>query len=298
MKQLPLILGFLIIEGKLLGQDIVLIRDSIMNRYMESGFSNKKFRPKGKLNDNKREGKWLDYEVKEDGFYQVVDGKPMKTVSMYLLYGEGEFANGLRTGDWKIYVIEDKTFKKILSKTSSYLEGTENGIFQYYYPDGGLAQTGNYINGVIEDSSTIYYNTKEIFGLQFYKANKKTGEQKYFYQSGKLMHIFNYTDGIREGNYASYYENGNLKESFMYKADSIDGVYHYYYSTGDLWTEKIYKTGLLLNVNKLYDKKGKELDKGTLIDGNGFVNYYTEEGKIYSRITYQNGREVKEEKPR
>jgi antitoxin component YwqK of YwqJK toxin-antitoxin module len=90
------------------------------------------------------------------------------------------------------------------------------------------------------------------------------------------MFISNYSNGRKEGRYESYYENRVIEESFMYKADSIDGVYRYYYSSGNIWTEKAYNNGLLLNVNLLFDRNG-ELNKGTLINGNGTLNYYTED---------------------
>jgi antitoxin component YwqK of YwqJK toxin-antitoxin module len=81
----------------------------------------------------------------------------------------------------------------------------------------------------------------------------------------------------------------------MYKMGESDGTYKYYYENGQLWVEKEYKNGLLMNVIGNFDPKGNHRDKGTIKDGNGTVNYYTEEGKVYSRQTFQEGKKIMEE---
>jgi len=267
-----------------------------MNTYMESGFATKHFRPNGPTDrQNIRYGKWKDYEVIEDGSYQIKDGAPLKTVDMYLFYGEGEYVEGKRNGDWRIYVIEDKTFRKILSHTFTYQAGIPEGAFKYYYPNGKLAQVGCYKAGMIEGSSNLLFPDGSVFGKQTFVANKKHGRQEYFYPNSKLKFFYDYENGHKQGAYESYYPDGKVEESFHNVADSIDGVYRYFYPSGQLWTEKIYKNGRTINITGTYDKNGNERDKGTLKDGNGYINYYTEDGKIYSVVTFKDGIKVKEE---
>lgn len=296
MKQLFLLTFVTQLSITTFAQKLILVKDSIMNAYMESGFAGKYSRPEGPFDQqNKRKGKWKDYEVVEDGAYQVKDGAPMKTTSMYLFYGEGEFVTDKRIGDWRIYVIEDKTFRKILSRTLTYQEGVPEGPFKYYYPDGKPAQEGAYKAGSIEGSSTMLYPNGRVFGKLIYVAGKKHGRQEYFYPDGKLNFFYDYKNGLKEGAYESYYPDGKIKESFHNVADSIDGVYRYYYPSGQVWTEATYKNGRIINITGTYDKNGNERDKGTLKDGNGYINYYTEDGKVYSVVTYKNGIKVKEE---
>lgn len=267
-----------------------------MQVYMKNGYANKHFVPNGKHDkNNDRTGKWKDYEVSTEGDYLVVDSAPMMYIGTYLFYGEGEFYEGKRTGEWKLYVIEDKSLKKILSKKVNYNNGVRVGNFECYYPDGHIAQTGRYTNGKIEGRSTMYYNTGKVFGEQSFADGNKTGVQKYYYPGGKLNFTIEYNNGTRDGKCITFYEDSTLKETKFYKADSIDGSYKYYYPNGRLWTERIYNNGALLNVTQLYDKNGGNLNKGTLNDGNGTVNFYTEDGKIYMVQTYTNGRVIKEE---
>jgi antitoxin component YwqK of YwqJK toxin-antitoxin module len=296
MRQLFLLTVTILLSLLSFSQQLVLVKDSIMNAYMETGFAGKEFRPNGPFDEqNRRTGHWKDYEVIEEGSYQVVDNAPMKTTSMYLFYGEGKFDNDLRTGDWRIFVIEDKTFRKILSRTLTYRKGIPEGPFKYYYPDGKTAQEGFYKAGLIEGPSSMLYPNGKVFGKQIFVAGKKHGRQEYLYQDGKLHFFYDYKNGLRDGAYEAYYPDGKVKESFHNIADSIDGVYRYYYPSGQVWTEKIYKNGRIVNITGTYDKNGKERDKGTLKDGNGYINYYTEDGKIYSVVTYKDGIEIKEE---
>jgi antitoxin component YwqK of YwqJK toxin-antitoxin module len=296
MKYLILITLTVSLSLTAAAQQLTLIYDSIMNAHMRSGLAGKEFIPKGRHDkQERRQGKWKDYETIHDGSYQVSKGSPLKTMGIYLFYGEGEFTDDKRTGDWRIYVIEDKSFRKILSQTLTYQAGVPNGPFKYYYPDGKTAQEGTYQEGEIDGSSQLLYPDGKVFGKQTFVAGQKQGRQEYFYPSGKLSFIIEYDKGLRQGAYESYYPDGKMQEVFRNEADSIDGVYRYYYPSGQLWTETVYKRGKTMNIIGSYDKNGKERDKGTLKDGNGYINYYTEEGKLYTVITFKDGVKIKEE---
>lgn len=296
MKPLILIAFFNSLSLFSFSQEIILIKDSIMTSYMKSGYANKNFVPEGPLDArHRRQGKWKDYETGEDGSFQIKEGAPSKATSIYLFYSEGEYLDNSRTGEWKIYVIENKTFRKILSRTLTYQAGIPEGSFTYYYPDGRPAQVGSYKAGAIEGPSTMLYPDGNVFGKQNFVAGKKHGRQDYYYQDGKPIYFYEYKNGLRQGPYEAYYKDGKLQESCHYVADSIDGVYKYFYPNGQIWTETVYKNGRMVSIIGSYDKYGKELDKGTLVNGNGYINYYTEEGKIYSVVTFKDGIIVKEE---
>jgi antitoxin component YwqK of YwqJK toxin-antitoxin module len=291
------ILCFVMLTNILPAQKLSFVKDSIMQAYMESGYASKYFVPNGRKDKyDLRQGRWSDYETEHEALAFNVDGEPLEIFGTYLFYGEGEFKNSKRTGDWNIYIIEDKTFKKILSRKVSYVDGMADGNFTYFYPDGKVERTGNYVKGQVQDSVIVYYTDGNLFGRRFYKDGQKSGEQKYFFRSGKLKYVVHYYDGFKEGHAEKYYENGKIEEASDYKADSLQGAYNYYYSNGQLWTERFYEKGHLLNVTKLYDKYGKELEKGSLKDGNGTINFYTQEGEIYLTQTYVNGVVTKEDK--
>lgn len=275
----------------------VLIKDSIMNNYMENGFATKNFQPKGKTDSNNlKQGFWEDYKVEEDFEVVAVDGAPKLYGGVYLIYGEGNYTNNIRTGKWKFFVIEDKSFKKILQQEASYKDGYRNGSFTYYFPTGTKAIMGTYSIDAVDGECKNFYENGALFALRNYAMGLANGKQ-YFYFPNGLMKIENdVTDGKSNGAYKLFYANGRLMESINYKTGIEDGIYQYYYDNGQLWIEKEYNMGQLQNVTAIFAKNGKKRDKGTLSNGNGTVNYYTEEGKIYNTVTYKDGVVVNESK--
>jgi len=268
----------------------VLIKDSIMNNYMENGFATKNFQPKGKTDsDSLRQGFWEDYKVEKDYEIIAIDGKPKHVMGVYLIYGEGNYTNNIRTGKWKFFVIEDKSLKKILQQEASYKDGYRDGSFTYYFPTGAKAITGTYSIDAVNGECKNFYENGAVFALRNYAMGLANGKQYFYFPNGSVQIENDVKDGKSNGVYKLFYANGKLMENIVYKMGVEDGMYQYYYDNGQLWIEKEYKMGRLLNVTASFAKNGKKKDKGSLNNGNGTVNYYTEDGKIYNTITYKDG---------
>lgn len=263
---------------------------------MKSGFSNKHFRPQGKGDANKgREGQWKDYEVSYDFVYVMSEGNPKQIFGNYLLYGEGQFIANKREGVWKFYVLEDKSFKPILQKQVTFVNGKKEGLFLNYYPSGQIGIEGHFISDQIEGEVKSYYEKGQLYGTRFYQTGLRISRHTYLYPDGKLQLEHSFTNDTLNGLYQTYYPSGKVQESFHYNMGQEDGTYKYYYGNGQLWVEKEYKNGLLMNVIGSFDPEGNQRDKGNLKDGNGTVNYYTEGGKVYSVQTFKDGKKIKEE---
>lgn len=276
-------------------QQLTLVKDSIIDEYMKTGFGARTFRPEGKMDDDKqKQGFWKDYEIVNDFEYVTVKGKPKQLYGHYLLYGEGEYVNGKREKAWKLYVVEDKTYKKILQQELNYEHGLKVGAFKYFFPNGTIGIEGVYVNNNMQGEIKTYYEDGKLYGIRQYVRGFRVGKHAYVYPNGKPELEINFVNDTLHGWYKSYYSNGNPQEVFSYNKGKQDGSYKYYYENGQLWTEKEYKNGLLWNVKGSFDKQGNPKDKGTLVDGNGTVFYYTEEGKVYSEERYKGGRKINE----
>ncbi len=278
------------------GQDMIFVTDSIMDVYMMNGYANKHFRPRGKEDKNNlRQGSWKDYEVTIDFAYISVDGNPKQIFGNFLLYGEGKYVAGKREGTWKFFVLEDKTFKKILQKEVWYENGLKSGNFQYYFPNKAPCIQGKYISNEMDGEVTINYENGKLYGTRLYSNGSRIGKHTYLFPSGAIKFEHHFVNDTLDGLYQAFYPSGALEEVFNYQKNNVHGTYKYYHENGQLWIQKEFSDGLLLNVQCNYDDKGNLRDKGTLIDGNGTVNYYTLEGKIYSIQTFENGVLVKQE---
>jgi len=267
-----------------------------MDYSMKSGYSDKHFQPKGKEDKSKRrQGQWRDYEVVNDFAYVSINGKPKQIFGHFLLYGEGEFVDGKREGLWKTYVIEDKTFKKILQQEVSFIRGEKFGSFKYFFPSGRLGIEGKYVSGQLEGVIESYYESGKLYGTRHYTNGLKVGRHTYLHPNGKLELEHTFTNDTLDGLYQRFYPDGSIQESFNYVNGKENGVYKYFYQNGQLWIEKEYNMGLLMNVKGSYDNQGNLREIGTIKDGNGTVNYYTEDGKIYTVQTFKDGVKIKED---
>ena len=239
-------------------QQLTFVKDSIMDNYMESGYSNKHFNPKGKEDKNKlRQGYWKDYEAVKDFEYLTINEKPKQMFGYFLIYGEGEFIDGKREGNWKFYVIEDKTFKKILQKELNYKNGKREGAFKYYYPSGKIGIEGAYASDTIEGVAKSYYENGDLYGTRYYKNGLRTGKHIYLFHNGKVFFEQFFLNDTLNGLFQSFYPNGKIEEIFNYKMGKEDGTYKYYYDNGQLWIEEYFNDGLLMNVVGSYSQTGE-----------------------------------------
>jgi len=263
-------------------QNITFIQDSIMDAYMKSGYSNIHFMPKGK-SDKKdhKQGAWKDYEVRFILTTQTIDDAPFSNNGYFLVYGEGRYVDNKRDGKWKLYIIEDKTFKKILFEELTYVNGYSHGPFTTYYPSGKIDSKGNYLYDFHEGEVTFYKESGIRYSSYNYKTNKRHGKSIVYFDNQQIKIEKNYSNDTLEGLVNYYYTNGKLKESVTYSKGICNGINRYYHENGQLWIEKEYKKDTLWTIYSSFDEQGNPRDFGTLKNGTGTAIYYTLEGKVY-----------------
>jgi antitoxin component YwqK of YwqJK toxin-antitoxin module len=295
MKPLLLFFAFLVSTfHHYYSQGPIFIKDSILAEYKKSGYANEHFRFEPKTKEPKQ-GKWQFYEVRNYTTTVLKDGLPAHLSGEFLLYVEGEYLNGKREGKWSFYVIEDKYFRKILSRRCIYSKGILVDHVKCYLPNGKLSEICPVQNGLLEGESTLYFPDGKVYVKIPYKADKFNGVVHYYSPDGKLHRTETYTSGILTGEFISYYPNGEIKSKHTNIQGKIEGIYQYYYPSGKLWTKRLYHNDLLMTIYFTYDKNGRELDKGKMKQGNGYVKYYDKDGVLTLIRTYKDGIVVKEE---
>lgn len=281
-----------------MGQEPVLVRDSIMNAYMQSGQANTLFRPTGRTDKSEqRQGKWKDYQVIEDFVMTSEKGIPRRMRAHYLVYGEGGYSDNKREGPWRWYTIVDKTFKHQPYKNVTYVNGMEQGPVTYSYPNGATGFEGTYRDGDLEGPAKTFFEDGSTHSSRVYRKGLLSGTMTRYYRNGAVQCTEVFNNDTLDGPYVGYYPDGRIEEQFVRVKGELDGAYRYYHPNGQLWIERIYDRGRTMNVTGSYDPQGVARDKGTLKDGNGTVKFYDETGKLYSVVTFQDGKEVKEETP-
>lgn len=286
-----------ILHFSLLSQDKTFVVDSIMDAYMRSGYADKHFMGKGKFDKyDKKTGKWKDYEVDYENVFLANDNEmPFIRIGTYLIYGKGEYLRGKRIGEWKHYVLVDKSFKKIHFKTSTYINGEQDGEATYYFQSGEVAGKVSFKGDFFNGKFTQYYPNGDVSATTIFKDSKRVGAQFRYGVNGNLSSKQIFVDDSLHGEQIYYYNDGKVQWSSEYKMGVEHGTYKYFREDGSIWTEKESENGLVMNV-RTYSETGELMDNGTLKDGNGTVKYFKRTGEVYLIETYENGAVISEDR--
>jgi antitoxin component YwqK of YwqJK toxin-antitoxin module len=177
----------------------------------------------------------------------VLNGKWIQYFNEKLIWVEGTFVDGKKSGTWTIYLQAiDGNGKQKVKNIEHWSQGKLNGLYSTFDYYGKKTDEGNYLNGLKEGEWMQWAN-----GILYMKSNYHNGKlngdfSTYSPRYGKLIVQSVYKDGlllsqknytiegslasekkwIDEGVYevAEYHKNGKLRmkgcESFYFKADS------------------------------------------------------------------------------
>jgi len=119
---------------------------------------------------------------------------------------------------------------------------TEDGYFEWYYPNGSLRHKGNYVNGM-HTGEHLWYNEKGgLEAKENYKNGKLHGAYEEYYPNGKLMDKATFSNGIQQGWAIYYREDGAKQSEGNFKNGNRDGEWKYYDETGKLEGTTVFKT--------------------------------------------------------
>lgn len=131
---------------------------------------------------------------------------------------------------------------------------------------------------------TIYFKIKEgdIMVVKYFENGEKVRSESYFLENKNIYALYNYKNAKYNGICIKYYKNGKIADYCVYEdgktlIPSID-----FYPNGNVATVS---TGHDSNVT-LFNKFHIYFDSLGNVDTE---NFYRENGKIFSRIYYENG---------
>lgn len=109
-------------------------------------------------------------------------------------------------------------------------------------------------------------------------------KKKTYYFDGKLQSCYevrNPFSSTKHGNYKFYELNGVLVYEANYKDGKEDGVSSSYFKKdGRLKWRAVFKEDKLINILEYFDNKGNKLDCGKLVNGNGYIKLFLDDGQI------------------
>jgi len=121
----------------------------------------------------------------------------------------------------------------------------------------------------------------------------KDGLHTEYYENGQKEFEGYYKDGKEDGLWKEWYENGQKKVEVNFKDGKEVGLETWWYSTGQKDSEHTYKGGKLVTA-VVWKPYGEKCLVTNLVDGNGVVAEYNEDGTELGRETYKDGVKVED----
>lgn len=164
------------------------------------------------------------------------------------LQSEGEYVNGKKNGQWKIYYPSGK-----VSASGSYVNDEMTGPWTYYYEDGAVSSSGEYVGG----KRNGYWSTLNIDGSKSSEItyHEGSGEFREYYSNGNLKSKGPMVDGKKHGKWLFYFDDGKLEGECQFTEGK--GTYYGYYKNGSLQTKGVIENDLRVGTWELYEEDGK-----------------------------------------
>jgi len=276
----------------------VLVVDAIASQnspvrkvhYYETGEKNVSY----SFDNFKRTGTWTAHHKNGKLKYVIpfVNGKKEGLQKYYSDNGQldfiGNFKAGKEDGEWKYYHDNGQ-----LKYIGSYQEGKATGEWKGYFDNAKLATIGYWKNDKRNGSRKSYFKNGQINKTGNYSSDKKEGEWKYYYINEKIEKTGSYVKDKKTGLWKDYYMNGQLKMKGLYVEGNAHGEWKIYHDNGQLYQVRLWEKGKFMDVVSCFDGKGKALNKGTLVNGNGTVISYYKSGTFKDIDNYINGKRQK-----
>jgi antitoxin component YwqK of YwqJK toxin-antitoxin module len=135
----------------------------------------------------------------------------------------------VKHGPYKKYTLDGQ-----LLEEGVYEEGEVNGIRKKYV-DGKIAAIETVKEGVFHGLYQSFYPNGGVNSEGFYDEEQMVGVWKRFYKNGQVLEEVTFEDNIENGPFKEYYENGNIKAEGAYlNGDQEHGELLLYNEKGEL----------------------------------------------------------------
>ncbi len=192
-------------------------------------------------------------------------------------------SQGRKQGEWK------KMEEGHLLYTGQFKDDVPYGVFHYYYPEGGLKSTTEFINGVVKVKTAMYYVGEKKAAEGLFIDQKKDGEWKYWSEEGFLIKIESYKKGVKHGVWKTYMNNTEVLLSEENYQDGVkNGTFTTYYTDGSVNLKQNYINGKLNGTMELYLMGNVLYSKGQYLNDmkTGKWQFYDEQKRLRKEIVY------------
>ena len=214
----------------------------------------------------------------------VLQGKGTEYDEEGLLIYEGNFVDGLRSGNGKLYeagvLVYEGEFSggEINGTGTAYVDGVKryqgafvNGLYEgegtSYYASGAKAYSGSFAAGLYEGEGTEYDEEEQVRYKGSFASGLYEGEGVLYGEDGEVYYKGSFAKGLYDGSGVIYLSDGDQIRA-EFSAGVTTGVIQWY-QEGKLWYDGSADNLTPDGFGTLYSESGKvvyagEFDRGTL----------------------------------
>lgn len=198
---------------------------------------------------------------------------------------------GKKHGPWEVSYEKSNTIKYV----GSFVHGTPEGLFTYYFPDGNLKTKSVFSNNGTENQAIMFYPSGQKMAEGKYMNQKKMGEWKFYDEANVLRSVDFYLNGEKHGKSVSYNYDGMLIQEMEYVQGVEHGPVTEYFPNGKVMRNYVYDKGTKEGESFFYYLNEKVKNKGSykFDTKNGWWTEYLENGTIWKYELFDKG-ELKE----
>ncbi len=220
----------------------------------------------------------------------------------------GWYKNGLEDSLW-----QETDEKGNLLAQYFFKKGKPDGPWLEYFGNRNLKKSAWFTDG-LQDSLSLEWNEKGVKISEYrFSGGEKNGPSKTWYASGMLKNEGHFQHDAEEGKWTFWFENGKKQAEGRYRQGRPEGVWKNWYGdeklasegqymagketgewvfnypNGTLKARELWDKGRLISVKEARSPKGKVLDAGKVINGNGMLKTYDIEGWKEGEGKMENG---------
>jgi len=129
--------------------------------------------------------------------------------------------------------------------TTSFSNGTPNGLHTEYSIDGSVLVSGWFKQGDMDSTWTHFYTNGTAKSIESYKNGFLNGPSTYYYKNKTIAQTTNHSKGVAEGEWKLFYENGSPQATEYYVKGKKQGEWTNYYKTGGPQSKYTYSNDIL-----------------------------------------------------
>lgn len=139
-----------------------------------------------------------------------------------------------------------------LAATAHFINGMKTDLYEEFYPNGQPKLKATFKEDVKNGPITVFSESGVVLQKGFFVADKLAEEFNTYYENGSIRTEGAFVNGRPEGLIKEYYPNGNLSKEIRYENNLPNGLTRTFYPTGVLRTEENYVKGDLDGFFKTY----------------------------------------------